>query len=78
MAFRSDRSHSKEIDTSTSETNAVLQELYLSDTPTSETNAALQELYRSVATKTKLSNIAKLSAFKSVCVPILTCGHESW
>jgi len=32
----------------------------------------------SVATKRELSNTAKLSAFKSVFVPILTYGHESW
>ena len=32
----------------------------------------------SVATKRELSNTAKLSVFKSVFVPILTYGHESW
>jgi len=29
-------------------------------------------------TKRELSNIAKLSVVKSVFVPILTSGHESW
>jgi len=38
----------------------------------------LHELYRSVATKLELSNITKLSVFKSVCVAIFTYGHESW
>ena len=47
------------------------------DTLTGEANAVLRELYRSVATKPELSNIPKLSVFKSICVPILTCGHES-
>ena len=31
-----------------------------------------------VVTKRELSNPAKLSVFKSVFVPILTYGHESW
>jgi len=41
-------------------------------------NAVLREFYRSVVTTWKLPNTAKLSVFKSVFVPILTCGHESW
>jgi len=41
-------------------------------------NPVLCELYRSVVRKRELSNIAKLSVFKSVCVPIPTNGHESW
>jgi len=41
-------------------------------------NIVLRELYRSVVTKEEVSNTAKLSVFKSVFVPILTCGHESW
>jgi len=41
-------------------------------------NAVLHELYLSVVTNRELSNIAKLSVFESVCVPILTYGHESW
>jgi len=36
------------------------------------------ELFRSVVTKRQLSNTAKLSDFKSVFVPILTYGRESW
>jgi len=36
------------------------------------------ELYRSVVTKRELSNTAKLSVFKSIFVPTVTCGHESW
>jgi len=44
----------------------------------SEANAVPGEHYRSVVTKRELSNAAKLSVFKSVCVPILTYGHESW
>jgi len=31
-----------------------------------------------VVTKRELSNTAKLSVFKSVFIPILTYGHESW
>jgi len=41
-------------------------------------NAFLRELYRFVVTKQELSNTAKLSGFKSVFVPILIQGHESW
>ena len=42
------------------------------DTRTGKANAVLCELYRSVVTKRELSNTAKLSAFKSVFVLILT------
>jgi len=41
-------------------------------------NAVLREFYCSVVTKRELSNIAKLSVFKSVFVPILTYDPESW
>ena len=41
-------------------------------------NAVLCKLYRSVLTERELLNIAKLSVFKSVFVPILTCGRECW
>jgi len=41
-------------------------------------NPVLRKIYRSVATKRELSNTAKLSVFKSIFVPILTYGHESW
>jgi len=37
----------------------------------------LRELYCSVVMKRVLSKTAKVSAFKSVLVPILTCAHES-
>jgi len=40
-------------------------------------NAVLHELYRSVVTKRE-SSTAKLSAFNSVFVPILTYDLESW
>ena len=36
-----------------------------------------RELYCSVVAKRELSKTAKLSLFKSVFVPILTCVHES-
>jgi len=41
-------------------------------------NAVLCEFHRSVVTKRELSNNAKLSVFKSVCVPILPYDRESW
>jgi len=41
-------------------------------------NLVMPEVYRSVVIKRELPNIAKLSAIKSVFVPILTYGHESW
>jgi len=44
---------------------------------TGEANAVLRELCRSVVTKRELSKTTKLSVFKSVFVPILTCGRES-
>ena len=40
-------------------------------------NAVPRELYCSVVTKQGLSNNANFSVFKSVFVPILTCGLES-
>jgi len=48
------------------------------DTRVGKANTVLRELYRSVATKRELSNTATLSVFKSIFVPILTYGHESW
>jgi len=48
------------------------------DTRIVKANPVLCELYRSVVTKQELSNTAKLSGFKSVFVPILIYGHESW
>jgi len=47
------------------------------DTRIDEANAVLRVLYCSVVTKRELSKKAKLSVFKSVFVPILTCGPES-
>ena len=47
------------------------------DTRVGKTNTLLRELYCSVVTKQGLSNNANFSVFKSVVVPILTCGHES-
>ena len=41
-------------------------------------NLVIPEVCRSVVIKTKLPNIAKLSAIKSVFLPILTYGNESW
>jgi len=47
------------------------------DTLIGKANAILRELYCSVVTKQELSKKAKLSVFKSVFVPIFTCGHDS-
>ena len=41
-------------------------------------NAVLNERYCCVVAKWELSNTAKLSVFKSVFVPIIAYGHESW
>jgi len=46
------------------------------DTRIGKANAVVRELHCSVVTKWEISNIAKFSAFKSVFVPMLTCGHE--
>jgi len=48
------------------------------ETRIGKANAVLGELHRSVVTKRELSNTAKLSVFRSVCVPIPTYGNESW
>jgi len=40
-------------------------------------NAVLCKLYCSVVTKREISKTAKFSVFKSVVVPMLTCGDES-
>jgi len=47
------------------------------DTRIGNANAVLRELYCSVVTEGELSKNAKLSVFKPVFAPILTCGHES-
>ena len=46
------------------------------DTRIGKANAVLRELYCFVVTKRALSRNARLSVFKWVFVPILTCGHE--
>ena len=38
----------------------------------------MRALHCSVAIKPELSKMAKLSIIKTVLVPILTFGHESW
>jgi len=47
------------------------------DSRIGEANAVLRKLYCTVVVKQELSRTAMLSGFKSVFVPILTCGHES-
>ena len=47
------------------------------DTWIDNANAVLRELYCSVVTKRELSKTAKQLVFKSIFVPILTCGHKS-
>ena len=47
------------------------------DTCVGKANAVLRELYCSVVATCELSRTVKRSVFKSVFVPILTCGHES-
>ena len=48
------------------------------DTRKGKASAVMQALHYSVVIKQKLSKKAKLSIFKTVFVPILTNGHESW
>ena len=48
------------------------------DTRTGKASAVTRALHYSVVMKRELSKKAKLSVFKTVFVPILTCGHESW
>ena len=47
------------------------------DTRIGKANQVLRESYRSMVSKMGLSNTSKLSVFKSVFVPIFTCGHKS-
>jgi len=47
------------------------------DTRDCKANAVVHELYCSVVTERELSKNAKVSVFKPIFVPILTCGHES-
>ena len=48
------------------------------DTRIGKVKAVLREPDPSVVKKREFSNDVKLSVFKSVFVPILTYGHESW
>ena len=48
------------------------------DTRIAAASAVRRELWRSVVMKRELRMKPKLSVFKSVYVPILTYGHESW
>ena len=48
------------------------------DMRTGKASAVMRALHRSVVTKRELSKKAKLSVFKSIFIPILTYGHESW
>ena len=41
-------------------------------------SAVMRQLHRSVVLKRELCTRARLSFFRLVCVPILTCGHECW
>ena len=43
-----------------------------------KTNAVIRALYHSVVLKRELSRKIKLLGFRSIFVPILTYGHESW
>ena len=48
------------------------------DIRTGKASAVMRALQRSIVMKKELSRTAKLSVFKTVFVPILTYGHESW
>ena len=48
------------------------------DTRIGKASAVMRALHYSVAMKRELSKNAKLSIFKTVFVPILIYGHESW
>ncbi|TWW62742.1 hypothetical protein D4764_04G0013890 [Takifugu flavidus] len=41
-------------------------------------SAVMQALNRSVVVKKELSRKARLSIYRSIYVPILTCGHQCW
>ena len=47
------------------------------DTRIGKASAVMQALHYSVVMKRELSKKGKLSVFKTVFVPNLTCGHES-
>ena len=48
------------------------------DTRIGKASAVMRALHFSVVMKRELSKKAKLSIFKTIFVPILTYGHESW
>ena len=48
------------------------------DTRIGKASAVMQSLHFSVVMKRELSKKERLSIFKTVFVPILTYGHESW
>ena len=48
------------------------------DTRIGKASAVIRALHYSVVMKQELSKKAKLSIFRTVFVPILTYGHESW
>ena len=48
------------------------------DNRISKAGAVMHALHRSVVLKRELSKKAKLAIFRSIFVPILTYGHESW
>jgi len=48
------------------------------DIRTGKASAVMRALQYSVVMKQELSKKAKLSVFKTVFIPILTHGHESW
>ena len=48
------------------------------DTRIGKACAVMRALHYSIVMKPELSKKAKLSIFKTVFVPILTYGHESW
>ena len=48
------------------------------DTRIGKASAVMRDLHYSVFMKRELSKKAKISIFKTVFVPILTYGHESW
>ena len=48
------------------------------DTRIGEANTVMRALHYSVVTKRELSKKTMLSIFKTIFIPILTYGHESW
>ena len=48
------------------------------DTRIGKASAVMRALHYSVVLKLELSKKAKVSIFKTVFIPILTYGHESW